>query len=191
MPYEKSGDKLENFIARAMNEGEIRNGVNRADLDESDLRKRFVEPSLEEKGPKIWEAAASEIETYDQVEHAYKARLAELRGEEVRLRRSYLRMSRRGMVAVLVTLPVILLSFTFILFRYVYAIELSPTGLITILIILVLGSLVYVALCRNLYRRYLASKERYDERLAEIQRELESNALSKRLEKAEQDLERA
>src|SRR5215217_753919 len=118
MPYEKSRYKLENFIARALDDGEIRDGVNQADLDESDLRERFLKPGLEQKAPKIWEAAASEIEAYNQVENAYKARMTELRGEEERMRRSYLRMPRRGLVAVLVALSPVFLVASLLLFLF-------------------------------------------------------------------------
>jgi Cdc6-like AAA superfamily ATPase len=192
MPYEKSRYKLENFIARALDDGEIRDGVNQADLDESDLRERFLRPGLEEKAPKIWEAAASEIEAFNQVENAYNARLTELRREEARLRRSFLRMPKWGMMAVLVTLSPVFLLPSLMLFLFLLGlIGLSQGGLITIALILVPVSLVYVALSRYLYRRYSVSKERYDERLVEIQRELESNALAERLKTAEQEVERA
>jgi hypothetical protein len=116
MPYEKTRDRLENFIAQALDNGEIRDGANQADLDETDLRKRFLDPGLEQKAPKIWEAAGAEIEAYNQVENAYYARLTELRREEARMRRSYLRMPRWGMVAVLVALSpaFLLLSYFFL-----------------------------------------------------------------------------
>jgi len=192
MPYEKTRDRLENFIAQALDNGEIRDGVNQADLDETDLRKRFLDPGLEQKAPKIWEAAGAEIEAYNQVENAYSARLTELRREEARMRRSYLRLPRWGMVAVLVALsPAFLLLSYFFLGFFLGLIGLSQGGLITSLLFLAPVSLAYVALCRNLYRRYSASKERYDERLAELQRELKSNALAERLKIAEQEVERA
>lgn len=64
-------------------------------------------------------------------------------------------------------------------------------SLIIILLFLVAMSLIYIAICRYLYRRYSTSKEQYDSRLAEVQRELESNALGERLEIAEQAVEKA
>src|SRR3712207_3132338 len=111
MPYESTHSKLEDFLARALSNEEIRDGANQADLKVNVLREKFLRPNLQEKAPKLWEAAAHEIETYDRLETEYNAHVTALRNEEERLRRSYLRISERALLVLLVGVsPFILLS---------------------------------------------------------------------------------
>jgi hypothetical protein len=77
MPYEKTSSKLEGFIAEALSNKEIQDGADQAELEEE-----FLASSLREKSPEIWEAAAREIEAYDQLENVRETKLAELRAAE-------------------------------------------------------------------------------------------------------------
>ena len=60
-----------------------------------------------------------------------------------------------------------------------------------ILLFFIVMSLLYAALCRSLYRRFSVSKGEHDAHLAEVQRQLESNALGERLKTAEQEADQA
>jgi hypothetical protein len=66
MPYERTQTKLEDFLAKALSKEEIQDGARKAELREDVLKQKFLDPSLGERAPRIWEAAASEIEAYDQ-----------------------------------------------------------------------------------------------------------------------------
>ena len=207
MPYERTESKLNDFIAQALSDEEIRDGAAQAELTEDDLRRDLLDPNLEEKAPKIWEAAAGEIEEYDKLENTYKAQETNLRREEQRIRRPYLRLPRWALVAIFVTLsPIFLLPLLLIFLSILVSIGLlsSPVSIGSVFsgsifsdtlsaVAAVLSSitilLVYTVVCRSLYRRYLAAKEQRDSRLIEIQSELQ--ALERRLETARGAVERA
>jgi membrane protein implicated in regulation of membrane protease activity len=211
MPYESTHSKLEDFLARALSNEEIRDGANQADLKVNVLKEKFLRPNLQEKAPKLWEAAAHEIETYDRLETEYNAHVTALRNEEERLRRSYLRISERALLVLLVGVsPFILLSGLLIFLSALFQVGLlsSPATLnsllsgsvfssagtpvlIVILLFSITALLVYIAVCRYLHRRYSEAKGQYESRLTEIRRQLESNALGDRLRTAEQEVEKA
>jgi hypothetical protein len=69
MPYERSPSKLDTFIAEALRRPEIQDGVKQAELEEE-----YLASSLREKAAEIWEAASSEIETYNQLESTLEAK---------------------------------------------------------------------------------------------------------------------
>jgi len=192
MPYEKTRSKLENFIAEALSAEEIQNGASQADLEMRVLREKFLEPGLEEKAPRIWEAGAGRIEEYNKLENEYEAYLTELRREEEQLRRSYLRMPRWVMVAILAALGLVFSLAVLFAGSFVLGlIGLGPVNLTVIALFLAIAAVAYVVMSRPLYRRYLVAKERRDGRLAEIQSERESNTLREQLETVEQDVKRA
>ena len=126
------------------------------------------------------------------------------------MRRSYLRISKWALVAILVGLsPIFLLSGLLLLLAVLAQAGLlsipvtlgaifngsifsnvGTLALMMILLFFIVMSLSYVALCRFLYRRFSVSKEQHDAHLAEVQRQLESNALGDRLKAAEQEADR-
>jgi hypothetical protein len=111
MPYEKTESKLEDLLAKALNNEEIRDGANRADLKESVLRKRFLVPNLQAKAQKVWEAGAHDIEDYDKLENEYEDHVTQLRREVAHMRRPYLRIPKWVLVTILVSLsPIFLLT---------------------------------------------------------------------------------
>ena len=77
MPYETSPPKLDSFIVEALRNKEIQDGAKRAELEEESLTS-----TLRGRASEIWEAASSEIETYNQLENKLEATLTELRQAE-------------------------------------------------------------------------------------------------------------
>jgi len=77
MPYETSASKLDSFNAEALRNEEIQDGAKRAELEEESLTS-----TLRGRASEIWEAASSEIETYNQLETKLEATLTELRHAE-------------------------------------------------------------------------------------------------------------
>jgi Cdc6-like AAA superfamily ATPase len=202
MPYEKTPSRLEALIAKALSEEEIRSGASQADLEIDVLRKKVLEPGLEKKAPTIWEAGASKIEDYNKLENEYQAYLTRLRREEEQLRRSYLRIPRGVMVAILAALGLAFVALCLVaLVIGLSVLGLISSGLLSIGNSTILGlltviatltlTLTYIPISRSLYRRYLAAKKRYNNRLAEIQRERASNSLGEQLRTVEQEVERA
>src|SRR3712207_2741020 len=198
MPYEKTQSRLEALIAKALSEEEIRRGASQADLKIDVLRRKFLELGLEKKAPTIWEAGASKIEDYNKLENEYQVYLTRLRREEEQLRRSYLRIPRRVMLAILAALGLLFAALCVV----ALVIGLSVLGLMSSRVLsignstivglfTVIVTLTYIRISRSLYRRYLAAKEQYNNRLAEIQRERESNSLGEQLSTVEQEVERA
>src|SRR5215208_4748874 len=106
MPYEQTESKLQDFIAKALKNEEIQDGLNEADLGvneadpgdseadfkESVLKARFLGSNPQEKAQMVWEAGAQEIATYDQQENEYEVHVRQLRREVAQMRRSYLRI---------------------------------------------------------------------------------------------------
>jgi len=210
MPYEQTESKLQDFLAKALKNEEIQNGADDADLKESVLKEKFLRPNLQEKAQTVWEAGARQIATHDQLENEYEVHVRQLRREAAQMRRSYLRLPKWALVAILASLSPIFLLTGLLLFLAV----LDQAGLLStpvtlgdifngsifssvgtlalmmILFLFIVMSLLYIAICRALYRRYLASKEQHDTRLADVQRQLESNALGERLKAAEQEADK-
>jgi len=198
MPYETTPPKLEDLIEKALSEEEIRSGASQADLEIDVLREKFLEPGLEKKASTIWEAGASKIEEYNRLENEYQAYLTRLHREEEQLRRSYLRMPRQVMVALLVALGLVFVALCLVaLVVGLSALGLIASGLLSIgnvtivALFTVIATFTYIRISRSLYRRYLAAKERYNNRLAEMQRERESNSLGEQLRAVKQEVERA
>jgi hypothetical protein len=210
MPYEKTESKLKDFLAKALNNKEIQDGAEKADLKENVLIERVLGPN-QEKAQTFWEAGAKKIETYHQRENEYDSHVTQLRREVARMRRSYLRTSKWALVAILVSLsPIFLLTglLTFLSVLFQAGLLSSPVTLgsifngrifssvgtltLTMILIFFIAMLLsYIAICRFLYRRYSVSKEQYDTHLADIQRQLESNELGERLKTAEQEADQA
>ena len=231
MPYEQTESKLQDFLAKALKNEEIQDGLNEADLGvveadlglveadlgvveadlkESVLKEKFLRPSLQEKAQTVWEAGAQEIATYDQLENEYEVHVRQLRREVAQMRRSYLRISKWALVAIFVSLsPIFLLSGLLLLlavldqagllsnpvtlggiFNGSIFSSVGTLALTMILLFFIVMSLLYAALCRSLYRRFSVAKEQYDTHLAEVQRQLESNALAERLKAAEQEADK-
>jgi hypothetical protein len=231
MPYEQTESKLQDFLAKALKNEEIQDGLNEADLgvveadlgvdeadlgvDEADLKEsvlkeKFLRPNLQEKAQMVWEAGAKEIATYDQLENEYEVHVRQLRRELAQMRRSYLRISKWALVAILASLsPILLLSGLLLLlavldqagllsnpvtlggiFNGSIFSSVGTLALAMILLFFIVMSLLYAALCRSLYRRFSVAKEQYDTQLAEVQRQLESNALGERLKAAEQEADK-
>jgi Cdc6-like AAA superfamily ATPase len=205
MPYERTNAKLEDFLTKALRDEEVQDGARRAQLEDAYLEREFRDSGLEEKSPKTWGVATKEIEAYDQLENTYEARLKELRREEQQMRRSYLRIPRWAMVTILVTLSTLLLPLLLILLRGLASVGLlsspvtlgslfsgiGPLQLVIVLLVTIAVLSLYIVGCRYLYRWYSASKRQYESRLADIQRELQDNALGERLKIAEQTVENA
>jgi GTPase SAR1 family protein len=126
------------------------------------------------------------------------------------MRLSYLRIPKWALVAILVGLsPIFLLSGLLLLLAVLAQAGLlsnpvtlsgifngsifsnvGTLALMMILLFFIVMSLLYAALCRSLYRRFSVSKEQHDAHLAEVQRQLESNALGERLKAAEQEADK-
>jgi hypothetical protein len=205
MPYERTNAKLEDFLTKALRTEEIQDGARRAQLEDAYLEREFRDIGLEEKSPKTWGVATKEIEAYDQLENTYEARLKELRREEQQMRWSYRRIPRWAIVTILVTLSPLLLPFLLVLLRGLANIGLlsspvtpgslvsgiGPLQLVIVLLVTIAVLSLYVGGCRYLYRWYSASKRQYESRLADLQRELQNNALGERLKIAEQTVENA
>jgi GTPase SAR1 family protein/membrane protein implicated in regulation of membrane protease activity len=191
MPYERSRPKLKALIEIALNEEEIRNGVSQTDLGIDDLRERFLEPGLDRKAPTIWEAGTAKIERYNKLENEYEAFLSRLRREEEQMRFSYLRMPRWTLATFFVALPIVLVLATLGVIWVILPATSSWFYLTVTVAFSALAAAVYIVIFRSLYRRSLAAKDRYDERLVEIRRERETSTLGEQLETAEKEVERA
>ena len=224
MPYEQTESKLQDFIAKALKNEEVQDGLNEADLGvneadpgvneadfkESVLRARFLGSNPQEKAQMVWEAGAQEIATYDQQENEYEVHVRQLRREVAQMRRSYLRIPNWALVAILVSVsPIFLLSGLLLFLAVLDQAGLLSTpvtlggifngsifssvgtlALMMILLFFIVMSLLYAALCRFLYRRFSVAKEQHDAHLAEVQRQLDSNALGERLEAAKQEADK-
>jgi regulator of sigma D len=204
MPYERTNAKLEDFLTKALRDEEVQDGARRAQLEDAYLEREFRDIGLGEKSPKTWGVATKEIEAYDQLENTYEARLKELSREEQQMRRSYLRIPKWAMVTILVTLSPLLLPLLLVLLRGLANVGLlsspvtlgslsggiGPLQLVIVLLVTIALLLIYIGGCRYLYRRYSASKRQYESRLADIQLELQNNALRERLKIAEQTVEK-
>ena len=191
MPYETSRQKLNDLIEIALNEEEIRNGASQADLELDDLRERFLERGLDAKASKIWEAGTAKIEEYNKLEDENEAFLLRLRREEEQMRFSYLRMPRWGLATVFAVLAIVLCLATLGLIWVMLPVTSSWFYLAVSVLFSVLAASVYILVSRSLYRRSLAAKRRYDQRLAEIRSERETNTLGQQLRQAEREVERA
>src|SRR5215210_911232 len=191
MPYETSRLKLGTLIERALDDEEIRNGAAQADLEIDDLKEKFLEPGLEKKAPEIWQAGTAKIEEYNRLENEYEAFLERLRREELQMRYSFLRMPGWALVAFFVALVALLCLATLGAVWVMLPPTSSLLNAVVAGLISVLAVSVYIFVSRTLYRRSLAAKGRYDERLAEIQRERETNTLGEQLGVVEQEVERA
>jgi len=212
MPYEKTESKLEDLLAKALNNEEIQDGANEADLKESVLKEKFLRPNLQAKAQKVWEAGAHDIEEYDKREKEYEDHVTQLRREVAQMRRSFLRIPKWVLVTILVSLSPIFLLTGLLIFLSVLvqaglpglpsspitlgsifngSIFSSVGTLIMILFFFIAMSVSYIVISRSLYRRYSVSKGQYDTHLADIHRQLESNALGERLKTAEQEAEKA
>jgi hypothetical protein len=189
MPYNRTQSKLEDLLAKALSKEEIRDGARKADLREDVLKQKFLDPNLAERAPSIWEAAASEVEAYDQLESEIRVRLAELRKEERQMRLSYLRIPRWALTTIFVAIPLLISLLIFAQGSWRGISNVIDAVIISAIILLVLSA--YTLGCRYLYQRYSASKIEYDDHLADIQRELQSKAHEERLKTAEQTVEEA
>jgi len=189
MPYNRTQSKLEDLLAKALSKEEIRDGARKADLREDVLKQKFLDPNLAERAPSIWEAAASEIEAYDQLESEIRVRLAELRKEERQMRLSYLRIPRWALITIFVAIPLLISLLIFAQGSWRGISNIIYAVIISAILLIVLSA--YTLGCRYLYQRYSASKIEYDDHLADIQRELQSKAHEERLKTAEQTVEEA
>jgi hypothetical protein len=189
MPYERTQTKLEDFLAKALSKEEIQDGARKAELREDVLKQKFLDPSLGERAPRIWEAAASEIEAYDQVENDIRARLTELRNELRQMRLSYLRIPRWALITIFVALPLLTSLLIFVQGSWRGISNVIDAVIISAILFIVLSA--YTLGCRYFYQRYSASKIQHDNHLADIQRELQSQAHEERLKTAEQAVEEA
>src|SRR5215204_3048671 len=111
MPYEKRVDKLaklEDLIAKTLQKREIKSGASLADL-----QGETITSELKEKSPKIWEAAAGEIEDFDQLDVQKKEFEEVLRLEEEGLqsgpRKIVINTPKWTVVAIFVALLIVLL----------------------------------------------------------------------------------
>jgi flagellar biosynthesis GTPase FlhF len=189
MPYERTQTKLEDFLAKALSKEEIQDGARKAELREDVLKQKFLDPSLGERAPRLWEAAASEIEAYDQVENDIRARLTELRNELRQMRLSYLRIPRWALITIFVALPLLTSLLIFVQGSWRGISNVIDAVIISAILFIVLSA--YTLGCRYFYQRYSASKIQHDNHLADIQRELQSQAHEERLKTAEQAVEEA
>src|SRR5215212_712729 len=110
MSYEKRVDKLaklESLIAETLKKREIKSGASLAKLHEEALTSE-----LKEKSPEIWEAAAGEIEDFNQLEAQQEEFQEVLRLEKEKLssgrRKLVLKTPRWAVVAIFIALLIVL-----------------------------------------------------------------------------------
>jgi hypothetical protein len=78
MPYEKTASRLESLIAQALRTEEVASATEQAALTDNQLKMVLLTPSLEAKSPKFWNAAAQEIEEYDELEGEIEGEMSKL-----------------------------------------------------------------------------------------------------------------
>src|SRR5215210_1106304 len=67
MPYDRSSQQFDELVDEALSKKEIQQGASQAGLESE-----FLRHELANKTAKVWAAAASEIETFNQLENAFR-----------------------------------------------------------------------------------------------------------------------